>query len=376
MEKLKQMFKWGKENEVILKALVFVSLILLTYNFVYLFNYYTRSDIFLHTPNIVDSDKAKLDPNEIGDSIGGILNPLIGFTACILTFLAFYIQYRANNMQREIFNIELENEKTKSTEKEKKKEHEIAEEHKTNVRLMYVLFVTIHQYYRETGANIKSFIDLEKNRSLELNQYTIAINRSYETFQKLDIAQIFKSVIFHFKGSKLDWETDFINTLNIFDFYNVLVEDMKVKFESHRDLKIKSFSSIGRRLQIVLEQLLEFKEVRELKSVERFSEIVFGFKKGDNNFSLDNIPVTSYENLYNEFIPEFYKELSSLNLKTPFNSYNEHLKAIKDINTDLANEKVRVLLFLKNIDKQYLEFFLPNNKSFKLIEDFIEKIKK
>ena len=37
-----------------------------------------------------------LSPNEINDSIGGILNSLIDLYATILTFLAFYIQYQAN----------------------------------------------------------------------------------------------------------------------------------------------------------------------------------------------------------------------------------------------------------------------------------------
>lgn len=35
----------------------------------------------------------------IGDSIGGIVGPIVGFVGIILTFLAFYIQYLANKVQ-------------------------------------------------------------------------------------------------------------------------------------------------------------------------------------------------------------------------------------------------------------------------------------
>lgn len=35
----------------------------------------------------------------IGDTIGGIAGPMVGFTGVILTFLAFYIQYQANQVQ-------------------------------------------------------------------------------------------------------------------------------------------------------------------------------------------------------------------------------------------------------------------------------------
>ncbi|MEO5912533.1 MAG: putative phage abortive infection protein [Pelobium sp.] len=55
-------------------------------------------------PNIVVNDKIVSNnyshSGEIGDTIGGILGPTIGFFAAILTFLAFYIQYQANKEQR------------------------------------------------------------------------------------------------------------------------------------------------------------------------------------------------------------------------------------------------------------------------------------
>ncbi|WBV61321.1 hypothetical protein PFY12_04165 [Chryseobacterium camelliae] len=58
------------------------------------------NDILFHIPdNIVINDqnqKVLLKPNEIGDSIGGILNPLIGLIAAIFTFLAFLMQVYAN----------------------------------------------------------------------------------------------------------------------------------------------------------------------------------------------------------------------------------------------------------------------------------------
>lgn len=45
-------------------------------------------------------------PNEIGDSIGGTLGPLVAWLASALTFLAFWIQYKANQEQR--FDIKIE----------------------------------------------------------------------------------------------------------------------------------------------------------------------------------------------------------------------------------------------------------------------------
>ena len=43
------------------------------------------------------------DTGQIGDTIGGIVNPFIAIGGVIMTFLAFYMQIRANKLQREQF---------------------------------------------------------------------------------------------------------------------------------------------------------------------------------------------------------------------------------------------------------------------------------
>ena len=43
------------------------------------------------------------DTGQIGDTIGGIMNPFIAIGGVIMTFLAFYMQIRANKLQREQF---------------------------------------------------------------------------------------------------------------------------------------------------------------------------------------------------------------------------------------------------------------------------------
>lgn len=50
-------------------------------------------------------------PNEIGDTIGGILGPSVGIIAAALTFLAFWAQYDTNITQRKQFNDTINEEK-------------------------------------------------------------------------------------------------------------------------------------------------------------------------------------------------------------------------------------------------------------------------
>ncbi len=59
--------------------------------------------------SLIPIDFSKTGP--IGDTIGGIMNPFISIAGIFITFLAFYMQFRANKLQRELFNEQITNEK-------------------------------------------------------------------------------------------------------------------------------------------------------------------------------------------------------------------------------------------------------------------------
>jgi Putative phage abortive infection protein len=82
----------------------------------------------------------------IGDTINGIAGPFIALLAAVLTFLAFYIQYKANKEQREQFLKALERQKEESraqeniwkTEQSENRIYELVKFHKANVDEMSI----------------------------------------------------------------------------------------------------------------------------------------------------------------------------------------------------------------------------------------------
>jgi hypothetical protein len=81
--------------------LIILSVVLIIDIIQYIIRYYYINEILISPPTNHSSDYFafdKLEPNEIGDSIGGILGPIIGLCATLLTFLAFYMQKRANDI--------------------------------------------------------------------------------------------------------------------------------------------------------------------------------------------------------------------------------------------------------------------------------------
>jgi hypothetical protein len=88
--------KWLKKNYgyLILLGLAFILLV---------FSFFAPA-IFVQAAISKDLDFTQT--GTIGDTIGGIMNPFIAIAAAILTFLAFFIQYRANQDIRNQFKIQ------------------------------------------------------------------------------------------------------------------------------------------------------------------------------------------------------------------------------------------------------------------------------
>ncbi|WP_161888139.1 putative phage abortive infection protein [Pontibacter russatus] len=79
------------------KALLVLAFILMLISFV---------SPFLFTRVAVNGDYDYTQTGQIGDTIGGLMNPFITLAGVIVTGLAFYIQYKANLQQRELFLLE------------------------------------------------------------------------------------------------------------------------------------------------------------------------------------------------------------------------------------------------------------------------------
>lgn len=105
-----------KKFDIVQFVLITISIITMSYSIYYLVDYYTENNLLSSTPSSYNGTQ-KLSPNEIGDSIGGILNPIIGISGSVLTFLAFYIQYKTNKTQVFLFD-ENQKEQNRIHEKE------------------------------------------------------------------------------------------------------------------------------------------------------------------------------------------------------------------------------------------------------------------
>ncbi|AZJ35292.1 putative phage abortive infection protein [Tenacibaculum singaporense] len=177
------------------------------------------------------------ETGEIGDTLGGIMNPFIALGGALLTYLAFYMQFKANKLQREQFDIQIENEKKQFREEIKEQNeqflksqfenqfYEMIRLHKENVS---EISISLKSHYLSGGQSIYSD---DKVSGREVFKYLLEeINLLYwitkEFFPKKSsnfLINMAYGVFFHGNNFDKKLESKGPNDKNHVDFINSLI---------------------------------------------------------------------------------------------------------------------------------------------------------
>lgn len=135
---------------------------------------------FVFTRASINDDFNFTTTGQIGDTIGGLMNPFIALAGVIVTGLAFYIQYKANQQQRELFEKEQEENKAglqaqinhqkreMSIQQFESQFYEMLRLHRENVTEM-----RINGYdFNEQGAGLIKFDKTTEGRKIFVTMHT------------------------------------------------------------------------------------------------------------------------------------------------------------------------------------------------------------
>lgn len=105
---------------------------------------------------------------QIGDTLGGIMNPFIAIGGVLLTYLAFYMQFKANQLQRQQFEIQLEEDKNQFKLERKEQEKQFTKNHFEN---QFYEMVRLHkENVNEIELEIKKETFHNGNKHIEKTQ--------------------------------------------------------------------------------------------------------------------------------------------------------------------------------------------------------------
>lgn len=167
----------------------------------------------------------------IGDTIGGLMNPFIAIAGVITTFLAFLMQVRANEIQREQF--------LKTLQKEEDKEKW------DSFYNLKILKIDIDNIIKDITTNIESIDDFLKVVTNDPYQTCIlqqTILKKYERINQIPRQLVFRGFDLYVSPIDKEWTRKINNLYNITEYLPECLKNLYSIVEHHNIdvFKIKS----------------------------------------------------------------------------------------------------------------------------------------
>lgn len=153
----------------------------------------------------------------IGDTINGIAGPFIALLAAILTFLAFYIQYKANIQQKQQFSTSLQKEiderraqeMTWRVDRFENRFYELLKLHRANLDEM-----NIADRVKGRKCFIRLFNELKYTYSIVVDQYNASSINEKKLYRKHKLNKLKFSYTIFFYGIGVNSEKQFVSGFN------------------------------------------------------------------------------------------------------------------------------------------------------------------
>ncbi|SEF51614.1 hypothetical protein SAMN05421847_0196 [Halpernia humi] len=212
----------------------------------------------------------------IGDTFG-IMNPFIGLIGILLTFLAFYMQIKANEEQIKQFNLTRDDDKKMLLQTQKIEAFD-------NLDLLSVNLDSIIKDLNHKGERIKEYENSLRNEPLNSHLLLHTSSKNYGTILDINRGAIYKAYRF-FKVSNTE---DYIKLYNILDFLPEFFDDFYPKISAYISDSFNTKMSIRNKIIEFLNQNAEF--LIHLKS-----ELGENYLLNENAFAANDAIRINYE---------------------------------------------------------------------------------
>jgi hypothetical protein len=272
---------------------------------------------FILTRPSVNQDFDFSTSGQIGDTIGGLMNPFIALAGVIVTGLAFYIQYKANQQQRELFlkeqaenkrqlqeQIDNQN-KQNQLQQFESQFYEMLKLHRENISEM-----KINGYDFEEGRTLKKFEKTTEGRKIFVTMKTEfeCILSIYSKDRKLNKEGFQKCYKLFFSGLE-----EFNKT---YPDENIFTELFRKARKQHEEPELDKISTNQARKEFL-----------------PYAKLYFNYK-----------PFSGHSSRLGHYFRHLYLTVKSIANSTIVTDYDEKMKYLRILRAQLSNHE-QILLF-------------------------------
>jgi len=332
------------------------------------------------------------ETGQIGDTIGGIVNPFIALAGVLLTFLAFYMQIKANQIQIIQFKEGLEKEKELRLLIERK-------DYYNKLSLLKVDLTAIKSDIESKAKNLKEFFENEKEHPFQTNFLIRTPSKNYSRILEIDRLSIFNGFN-EFLNHRERWITEFSNLYNILDFLPELFKDLYDKYEYHYKDMFEKKMLVRNGLIQLMDRLSELINIylRETNQQDYLqysasalaNETIFRYYKIiEESFDENRNPIKETDLIEIDKNVLKYFNQEALAIRNGEQDYDIRLEPIVELISNLRKQiyliKQRAIEFSESIESQYNNLMIDDgdNKSYlnliieihSILEDELSKVK-
>lgn len=280
------------------------------------------------------------------------------------------------SVQEEQFQKQFSLQQEQYNEDKKRVEYEEKKEMYFQLRLVDTFLVYFIKHLKVMSLEIKKQCEFESEFPLLHSNLQFEINKDAERLNKLESLSLFKTFQFFFEDKQDDWITDFNDLFGIVTFYDEVLKELFLNNRKHTQEKYDSKVSAMLKLNDILEKtkmiMIEYR-----KLFDNFEEQPY--------YSSLNVLLTQY-NLYLKELGQYESNLDDISQKIllPFLKDIENLlndpkddtfeiirlsNSISNLRKEIYFIKATSLVYSKNMEERYKEYFSEGNIHFRKLEN-------
>ncbi|PAM94686.1 hypothetical protein B4N84_11980 [Flavobacterium sp. IR1] len=303
----------------------------------------------------------------IGDTIGGLMSPFIALTGVLLTFLAFYMQIKANQIQIIQFKKGLAKEKERRTFDEKIDCY-------NKLSLLKVDLESITKDVRQKSKSLKEYYENEKSFPYNGNILFRTPSKNYTRILEIDRLSIYKAFNM-FLGHREKWIKDFSNLYNVLEFLPEFFSNIYQKYDDHSKDQFAKKIEIRNGLIKLMDELANFinlylaensrQNYLTFEPSKLVNKTIFNYYKileDSYDEDLNSVKETDFIEIDNKVLKYFIEGV--IKLRSYEQLYDVRLEPIVELISNLriqiSDVKQRALEFAKNVELQYNHLNVSN----------------
>ena len=207
-----------------------------------------------------------------------------------------------------------------------------------------------------------------------MNTMYFTANKNFTRIIDMNPLSIYKAIRTNFQTDE-NWEKMFLNIYSIFDFYSDGIRELKEKYESQINFKVKEQRKVSSEIRKLVSKCSTLVDIYKVKYPKKYMS--YPWVKLSNDFTFKYYEYLDYCNANNE--PSNLRVISD-NLLLPFLTEAMKLRdnpgyempicrkpvvSAANIRKDITKIEFDCIHYARDIEKQFNEYFSEENKHLK-----------